>query len=73
MKDKKIKYELPSGIIKAPLILMAGEDLQVNDVVWHNRDAVFALRQKHKNNRPIFGVVAANSVKGKPVLVASVR
>ena len=65
--DSRYVSELPSGIIKNPLLPIAGADLFVNDVVYLDWDMVFPA---YDNTRNFFGVVAAKGIKGQPVLVA---
>ena len=68
-KDKRYVSELPSGILKNPQIHIAGDDFNVNDVVWLDGDTVMPM---YNQTQSIYGIIAAIGVKGKPVLVAAI-
>jgi len=67
-KDNRYVIELLSGILKNPQLHIAGDDFDVNDVVWLDGDTVMPVYDRTKE---IYGVIAAKGIKGKPVLVAA--
>lgn len=68
-KDNRYVVELQSGILKNPQLKTAGDDFSVNDVVWLDGETV---RPMFDESVDMFGVVAANAVKGGKVLVAAI-
>ena len=66
--DRRYVAELPSGFIRNPKLHIAGDDFQVNDVVYLDEDTVFPM---YDENEKLYGVIAAKGVKGMPVLVAA--
>ena len=68
-KDNRYVAELQSGIIKKPKLKIAGDDLSVNDVVWLDGETV---RPMFDESVEMYGVVAANALKGGWVLVAAI-
>ncbi len=67
-KDNRWVAELPTGRIKYPRMPIAGEDLFVNDVVHSVGDAVYPV---YDDSHVVYGIVAANGIKGQNVLVAA--
>ena len=67
-KDKRYVAELPSGIIKKPVLRVAACDLWVNDVVYIKDEQVYPM---YDESQEMYGVVAANQVAGRRVVVAS--
>ena len=68
-KDNRYVVELQSGLIKNPQLKTAGDDLSVNDVVWLDGEVVMPMFDRGVE---MYGVVAANAVKGEKVLVAAI-
>ena len=68
--DRRYVVELPSGFIRNPKLHIAGDDFQVNDVVYLAGDTVFPV---YDGSKDVYGVIAAKGVKGSPVLVAAKR
>uniref|UniRef100_A0A6H1ZNQ0 Uncharacterized protein n=1 Tax=viral metagenome TaxID=1070528 RepID=A0A6H1ZNQ0_9ZZZZ len=68
-KDNRYVAELPSGYIKNPQLPLAGDDFCVNDVVYIVDNTVYPM---FNDEKPMYGIVAARGVKGKPVLVAAI-
>lgn len=66
--DNRYIAELPAGIIKNPKLMTAGVDLYVNDVVYTSGGIVYPVYGH--TCKPIDGIIAANGIKGHPVLVA---
>ena len=66
--DQRHVAELPSGIIKNPQTKLAGADLFVNDVVYLKENTVYPM---YDNSEKMYGVVAANGVPGRLVLIAA--
>ncbi len=67
-KDKRYVVELPSGLIKFPVLPIAGDDFDVNDVVFIKDDVVYPMMSESEE---MYGIVAAKGLKGKPILVAA--
>jgi hypothetical protein len=67
-RDGRYFVELPSGLVRDPRLLVAGDDFQVNDVVRLDGDTVYPMLD---DSREFFGVVLANAYKGGRVLVAT--
>ena len=67
-KDDRWYAELPSGIIKNPKLHIAGDDFDVNDVVYLEGDTVYPM---YDDSHELYGIIACRGVKGKEVLVAA--
>ena len=67
-KDSGWFVELPSGIIKNPVMKEAAIDLNVNDCVYLKGDKVYPM---FSGANKLYGIVAVNAAEGKLVLVAS--
>lgn len=66
--DNRYVSELPSGIIKNPVLKLAGDDLSVNDVVVLSNDVAMPM---YSENQTMYGVVAVKVKKGDMVLLAA--
>ena len=64
----RYKARLPSGKIKNPKLEIAGVDLEIDDVVILSDGVVMPM---YSEDQTMYGVVAADSKKGKKVLIAS--
>ena len=64
----RYKVELPSGIIKNPVLKTAGCDFKVNDVVVKEGEIVFPM---YREDQKMYGIVAARGIKGGQVLIAT--
>lgn len=69
-KDNRYVVELPSGVIKNPQLHIAGDDFDVNDVVWLDKTNNVVMPM-YDNTHDVYGIVAAIGKKGKNVLIAA--
>lgn len=67
-KDNRYVVEPPSGILRNPQLKEAGDDFDVNDVVWLDGDIVKPMFDRSVD---LYGVVAASAKKGGEVLIAT--
>jgi hypothetical protein len=68
--DNRYIAELPTGIIKKPKLRTAGVDLYTNDAVYISGGKVYPPYCAKDVVHILYGVIATDSLKGKPVLVA---
>lgn len=67
-EDDRWVSELPSGIIKNPVLLLAACEFSVNDVVWNDNGVCYPV---YDGSRDIFGIVASPQKAGRRVLIAT--